>query len=210
MKLHFSLIIAASLIASACSTTSAPATNTKPAQTDEIKKANSPADLVPSTAAIIDISASSTWTATELLWPESPFMKLADTSAEDKQINGLSFNCNTDTGSISGSLQNQSSENTGKAAAFSLRTSNGEAMTLLGMYAQNKMTKSTDFVFKTDWRAMKAISNAERVDFIDPNGISQLALVKDEAPHRGNTQLLASSENFEDTQVKLYYYCNPK
>lgn len=203
-------ILAASFLATACA--SSPPTTPAPSLTS-VKESEAPKKLAAKKSTSIakeDISQTSKWTAVEVLWPETPYMALSNTLRADKEVYGLSFNCNTDTGALSGALQNQPKENSGKAASFSLRTSDGEAMTLLGMYAKNTSTNSTDFVFTTDWRAMKAISKAERVDFIDPNGVSQIALVKKQAPHRGDTMLLASSDNFEDTQVELYYYCNPK
>ncbi|ACT59994.1 hypothetical protein [Hirschia baltica] len=210
MKLHLPLLVATGLLASACASTTAPVSDTSSvSQTKELQK-KEPLQLTKSSPALEDISASSKWTAVELLWPESPYMALSTSEKPDQPIYGLSFNCNTDTGAISGSLQNQPKDKTGSAASFSLRTSDGTAMTLLGMYAKNSLNNSTDFVFNTDWKAMRAISNAERVDLVNPEGQSMLALVKDEAPHRGDTHLLATSEGFEDAQTQLYYYCNPK
>ncbi|WP_018995737.1 hypothetical protein [Hirschia maritima] len=210
MKFRLALLMSAGLLAAtACGTTSSPATNTSAVQTTELvaTEQTNPKSSMPAKK---DISASTKWEAVELLWPESPYMVLLDASKPSSKTNGLAFNCNTDTGAISGVLHNQSNSKAGKAASFSLRTSNGEAMTLLGMFARNTKENRTDFVFSTDWRAMKAIANSERVDFVSPEGESVLALVKDVAPHRGDTDLLASSENFDDTQVQLYYYCNPK
>ncbi|MFC7291560.1 hypothetical protein [Hirschia litorea] len=209
MKYRLPLLISTALLASACASTTTPPPAT-PASAPQVTETKGPVALTTSTAAARDISATSSWHAVELLWPESPYMTLHDASAPDSDVSPLSFNCNTDTGALSGTLNAQPKENSGKAASFSLRTSDGEAFTLLGMYTRSKSEPTSNFVFKTDWRAMKAISNSERVDIISPDGQSQIALVKDVAPHRGDTQLLASTKNFAESQEKLYYYCNPK
>ncbi len=209
MKFRLPLLISAALLATACASTTSP-TEPAPANDTASTQTKGPVKLTTSTAALKDISATSRWNAVELLWPESPYMMLQDSNASESDTSPLIFNCNTDTGTLSGSLSVQPNEHSGKAASFSLRTSDGEAFSLLGMYTRNTSDADSSFVFKTDWRTMKAISNSERVDIINPEGQSQIALVKAIAPHRGDTQLLASTENFAESQEKLYYYCNPK
>ena len=57
---------------------------------------------------------------------------------------------------------------------------------------------------------IKDLTEAERTDFVDNLGGSQLAVVSEASDIRGNTALLVSDSGLKEAQSQFYYDCNPK
>ena len=201
---RFAAIVSVSGLAllGACSTTQTEAPNTSVGEaTPTPARISQPANE--------DISGSSAWFAVERLYPESPEMGLANLANPSSHTYGLSMTCDIDTGRLTGALQFQSGA-PGTTATYKLATSEGKVFDLPGGFAANPDTGKSDFVFDIEWMAIKSITESQRADFVDQHRLSQLALVQDDFPQRGDTNLLASLDGFEENQVQLYYYCNPK
>jgi hypothetical protein len=159
-----------------------------------------------------DLTEASKWVSTEKLWPEEPTLVHYNSQPDGNTASSqtLSFSCNTDTGAITGRLQNQPKNALSDATSYSIRTSNGEAIAVLGTLSLNSENELYDFTFKTDWRTIKSIANSERTDFITQDGQSQLAILDVAASLRDDTKTSIGRANFDDAQVQLYYFCNPK
>ena len=136
-------------------------------------------------------------------------MGLANLAKPSADTYGLSMTCDIDSGRLSAVLQFQSGA-PGTTATYKLATSEGKIYDLPGGFAANPDTGKSDFIFDLEWMAVKAITESQRADFVDEMRVSQLALVQDDFTQRGDTNLLASLDGFEENQVQLYYYCNPK
>ncbi len=208
MRFRLPLFVAAGLFASACA--SAPDTTVETDTSAESNQTSGPTALTKSRAPEKDISGSTVWKAFDHAWPTAPEMKLINAATGQADAYALSFTCNIDTGAVAGRLQFQPLTNEGQAATYRLKTSEGADLALRGVYELNEAESGTDFVFQSDWEAMRAVSVADRTDFVDPLGVSQLALVSKGYPDNKNTRILASVEGYESEQQKYYYFCNPK
>ena len=159
--------------------------------------------------AALDLTEQTRWFAVEKLWPEFPYMTVLNSASTDSDTFALTFSCNTDDGALIGDLANQPLEMAGLKSTFSLNADDGSTTSLEGDYSP---TEDGDVVFRfpVDWSVMETIEQSDRVDFIDAEGNSHLALLSANGDKSMFAKTLIAMKNFSATQSELNAYCNPK
>ncbi len=201
MLKRISIVAAMAAGLAACATNPAPLPGPSPTPTPE------PAAPA-ATAPILNLAATSQWTAEERLLPQQPILALVGQSGQLSEPVGFSMTCNPDDGKITARLGRQPSNRVGQSATYRLRLG-AEARQVNGKFEASGRPTDSDFVFGLDSPTLRSMAGADMFSMITDGGEVQWSFVKDPAT-QVQAKYVGSTKNLATESQAYLVFCNPK